>query len=165
MSFPPSPLCHAERPHCSRCTSRLTWCLASASGSDVERRLEWASSTSPCRDYVRYPCAMLRPSLSNLKRSALCTAKALLSRGTVESERLLKASSFDVRGLLEPFTGRLAHLGAARTAAGVWRGLYGRGDWYRGLGVNESGDSGISRRAFSAEVWTTVGECSAGIVS
>lgn len=95
--------------------------------------------------------------------SALCTAKALLSRGGA-NDHLLKASSFDVQALLEPFASRLAQMNTARMASRVWDGLFGSAPSRAragGAGVVGVGDEWMQSPggAFSADVWTTAGEC------
>lgn len=131
---------------------------------------------------------MLSPSLvlsseqlrTTMPRSALCTAKALLSRGEANGG-LLRASSIEVHALLEPFTIRLAQMNTARTAGRVWSGLFGNthsSDFYSqghsgsgghgfggGRGVAGLGEDDVGAApgsAFSAEVWTTTGKDKAG---
>ena len=95
--------------------------------------------------------------------SALCTAKALLSREGSNDHVLvlLKASPSEVQALLEPFTARLAQMNTARMSARVWSGLFGRA---RSGGRGDGGSRGVAdiaraeRSAMSAEVWTTEGK-------
>ena len=104
---------------------------------------------------------------SDLSACALCTAKALLSRGLGATDRLLKASPVEVQALLEPFTSRLARMNTARTAASVWDGLFGSarssltggGGGAVDSGGGGGGGGGVAPgSALSDEVWTTAGK-------
>ncbi|CAM9861147.1 unnamed protein product, partial [Ectocarpus sp. 8 AP-2014] len=96
---------------------------------------------------------------ADLSACALCTAKALLSRGVGANERLLKASPAEVQALLGPFTSRLARMNTARMAARVWDGLFGDA---RSSGSDGGAGGGRSvsppGSALSDEVWMTAGK-------
>eukprot|EP00903_Cladosiphon_okamuranus_P016144 g14899.t1 len=105
---------------------------------------------------------------ADLSFCALCTAKALLSRGpgggAGATDGLLRACPVEVQAILEPFTGRLARMNTVRTAASVWDGLFGRASSSLTSGAGAfpvavgGGGAAAPGSALSDEVWTTAGK-------